>query len=365
MKINDKYLIKNIKEELSELKEALEEAQLSGTGLTIEKYEKALSDFFDSDKALAQSSGSAALHTGLFCLDVKPGDEVLIPAIAPIPTVLPLLTVGALPVVVDIEKNGLGFDAKDLKQKISSKTKAAILVPLWGYPIDYTQTLSILDNAGIPLIEDAAQAHGSKLGEKYMGTFGRVGCFSTHDRKLLSTGEGGFILTNDKGLCDKMKQFSQLGYMDGKTYGVNHKLSALQAALGTHRIKQMPSQLDKRRAYVKLIEDKIKNTEIKSFPVAEEGSPNYYSMVLVLPWDKSKNYKLIQNLDEKGIPSDILKYGFCPIYKRPMFTDLESECPNTEWLIHHMTTIPIHPGLTEKEVIYMAKSIVEEYERLK
>lgn len=365
MKINDKYLIKDIKEELPVLKEALEEAQLSGTGLTIEKYEKALADFFGSDKALAQSSGSAALHTALFCLDVKPGDEVLIPAIAPIPTILPLLTVGALPVVVDIEKNGLGFDPKDLKKKISSKTKAAILVPLWGYPIDYTQTLAVLDDAGIPLIEDTAQAHGSKLGEKYMGTFGKVGCFSTHDRKLLSTGEGGFILTNDKGLYDKMKQFSQLGYMDGKTYGVNHKLSALQAALGTHRIKQIPTQLDKRKAFVKLIEDRIKNTEIKSFPIVEEGSSNYYSLVLILPWDKSKNYKFIQNLDERGIPSDILKYGFCPIYKRPMFTDLASDCTNTEWLIDHMTSIPIHPGLTEKEVIYMAESIVEVYKNLK
>jgi len=221
--------------------------------------------------------------------------------------------------------------------------------------------LATLNEFDIPLIEDTAQAHGSKLGEKYMGTFGKVGCFSTHDRKLLSTGEGGYILTDDERLYDKMKQFSQLGYMDGKTYGVNHKLSALQAALGTHRLPQMPTQIEKRQSYVKLIEKTLQNTEIKIFPVEKDGSPNYYSLVIILPWDKKTNFKFIQNLDEQGIPSDILKYGFCPIYKRPMFTDLVSKCPNTEWLIDHMTTIPIHPGLKKSEVTYMAEAIISAY----
>lgn len=361
MKINDKYLVKNVKEELSVIAEALEEAQLSGTGETIRRYEEALAHFFGSKKALAQSSGSAALHTALYCLGVRPGDEVLIPAIAPIPTILPLLTVGARPVVVDIEKDGLGFDPIDLKKKISFKTKAAIVVPLWGYPIDYTETQTILDEQNIPLIEDAAQAHGSKIGEKFVGTFGRVGCFSTHDRKILPTGEGGYILTDDENLYEKMKQFSQLGYMDGKTYGVNHKLSALQAALGTARLKQILPQIAKRVSCVQTLEKSLQETGIRSLLVAKDGSPNYYSLVVRLPWSEEKNLAFIRHLDEKGIPSDIVKYGFCPIYKRPMFTDLREESPNAERFIGSMTTIPVHPGLTEEEVSYISKTMVEAY----
>src|SRR3989338_8457322 len=100
---------------------------------------------------IVQSSVSAALHTALYCLGIREGDEVLIPAIAPIPTILPLLTAKAIPIVVDIKKDELCFDPQDLKRKITSNTKAAVLVPLWGYPIDYSETLTILNKLGIPL----------------------------------------------------------------------------------------------------------------------------------------------------------------------------------------------------------------------
>ena len=327
----------------------------------MDKYEQDLAAIFNVRKALAQSSGSASLHTALRCLGVKRDDEVLIPAIAPIPTILPILTSQARPVVVDIEKDSLGFDAEDLLQKISPRTKAAIVVPLWGYPIDYTRTMEVLGKFDIPLIEDAAQAHGSKLGSRYVGTFGTVGCFSTHDRKLISTGEGGFILTNDPQLYDRMKQFSQLGYMDGQTYGVNYKLTALQAALGSFRIRQLEEQIQKRTNNAVEIIDMIKHTSLMPLQVPTNGRANYYSLVLRLPWDEKRNLEYVKRLDELGIPSDIIKYGFSPIYRRQMFAALYSECPNAEVFTSSMTTIPVHPGLTKDEVVYIGSAIVTTY----
>lgn len=363
MKINDKYLIKNVNQEVEAVKSVLEQVQLSGTGKIIDRYESKLANFFGSKKALVQSSGSAALHTALYCLGIKKGDEVLIPAIAPIPTVLPILTAKAIPVIVDIKKDGLCFDPQDLKRKITSKTKAAILVPLWGYPIDYSETLTVLNNCDIPLIEDAAQAHGTRIGKRFIGTFGKVGCFSTHDRKLLSTGEGGFILTNDELLYKKMKQFSQLGYMDGKTYGVNYKLSALQAGLGLFRLTQIQAQIRTRKRNVATIEKFLKGTKITVYPSIINGMPNYYSLVLLLPWEKEKNYNFIKALNDKGIPSDIIKYGFCPIYERPMFNELKTDCPNATWLIDRITTIPVHPGLSKNEVSFIAHMLQVLYKK--
>ncbi len=353
MKIDDKYLVFD-PTEIEVLGNALLSKQLSGTSQYIELYEKKLSEFFGIKYAIAVSSGSAALHAALYSLGVRDGDEILIPAISPIPTVLPIITSHAIPKLVDTDPMGFGFDIDDLKRKITKKTKAAMLVPLWGYPIDYDPILRILKQHNMPLIEDAAQAHGTRVRGKYVGTFGDIGCFSTHDRKILSTGEGGFILTNREDVYKTVKKFIQLGTMDGTTYGVNYKLSTLQAALGMHRIKQIPRQIGKRKKNKQLLMELLSRSLIQELPVIKDGEPNYYSLVLYLPWGKLKNQKFIDALASKGIPSDILRYDYKPIYERPLFSSFTSDCPNALSLLHHITTIPVHPKISIKEIHYMA-----------
>lgn len=157
------------------------------------------------------------------------------PAVAPLPTALPILTSGATPVIVEVLPGSLAMDPDDLQRVISTRTRAAITVPLWGYPVDTSSAQTVLAQAGIPLIEDAAQAHGTGIGGRYAGTIGTIGCFSTHDRKLLSTGEGGFILSDDPGLYERVEHYTRLGHLRGTSHGVNYKLAAPLAAIGTHR----------------------------------------------------------------------------------------------------------------------------------
>ncbi|NCO11287.1 aspartate aminotransferase [Candidatus Pacearchaeota archaeon CG_4_9_14_0_2_um_filter_39_13] len=354
--INDKFLFKNVDGELKVIQKALEIAQLSGTGALVEEYEASLSKFFSSKFSIAVSSGSAALHSALYCLDVKPGDEVLIQAIAPLPTILPVLTAGATPVFVDIG-NGLAFDNEDLVSKINKKTKAAILAPLWGYPISYDENLKILNEKGIPLIEDAAQAHGARIGKRYIGTFGKVGCFSTHDRKLLSTGEGGFILTDDETLSVKLRKFTRLGSMNGVDYGVNYKISRLQAALGSSRLSHMEKNLEKKRIIAFEILKGIKGLGIKELGFPERSKPSYYSLVLILPWGKERNLRFLEILDSKGISSDRIKYGYDVAYNKPIFSNFKRKCKRSEKFIEDMATIPITPVFTKEEINYIIQSI--------
>jgi perosamine synthetase len=139
-------------------------------------------------------------------------------------------------VPVDVRPDCLDFDPANLLTKITPRTRAVMVVPLRSYPIDLTETRAILTVAGVPLIEDAAHAHGAKIGGNAVGTLGAIGCFSTHDRKLLATFEGGFMLTDSPALAELGRAYSRLGNLSGKLAGVNFKFNALGAALGLARM---------------------------------------------------------------------------------------------------------------------------------
>jgi perosamine synthetase len=178
---------------------------------------------------------------------VRPGDEVILPATSPLPTGMPILTCGATPVIVDTLPRSLALDPASVQAKLTDRTRAVITLPLWGYPNDDHDTLALLADAGIPVIEDACQAHGTTVAGRHAGTNTTAGCFSTHDRKLLSTGEGGFVLTNDDQLADRIDFYTHLGHLNGTVHGVNYKLAAPLAAIGLRRLAHLHPQIQARR----------------------------------------------------------------------------------------------------------------------
>jgi perosamine synthetase len=210
-----------VRGELDEIADVLADGRLSGGALVLPTYEKALAGWFGVRRAVAVNSGNSALHATLVALGVRAGDEVLVPATAPIPTAMPILTCGAVPVIVDTEPGALAMDPVDVQTKLTPRTKAAVSLPLWGYPADDTNTATLLAAAGVPLIEDACQAHGTRVHGRYTGTLHRAGCFSTHDRKPLSTGEGGFVLTDDEELAQRIDCYTHLGHLTGAVPGVS------------------------------------------------------------------------------------------------------------------------------------------------
>ncbi|HUY47904.1 MAG TPA: DegT/DnrJ/EryC1/StrS family aminotransferase [Streptosporangiaceae bacterium] len=208
-----------LRDEAAAIKEVLASGILSGGAQVVADYEAALADRFGAAHAIAVSSGTSALHAVLHVLRVGPGTEVMVPATAPLPTAFPILTAGAAPVIVDVADGTLGLDPDDVARKLTARTVAALSLPLWGYPAAVTPAAQVLTEAGVPIIEDAAQAHGTRIGGRRAGTLGLAGCFSTHDRKLLSTGEGGFILTNDDAIAEKAQTYTRLGHLTGRQHG--------------------------------------------------------------------------------------------------------------------------------------------------
>lgn len=354
--IDDKYLHQS-QADLEGLKDALSRGQLSGTAQVIHEYEDALAQAFHSSYAIAVSSGSAAIHAALRALNVTPNSEVIVPAIAPLPTVFPISAVGAVPIAVDVRVGTLDFDPDDLARKITKLTRAAIIVPLWGYPIDYTSTLSILNEAGVPLIEDAAHAHGSRLGTRCIGTIGRVGCFSTHDRKLVSTGEGGFVLTPDPAIAEHVRSFIKLGNLQGDVWGVNYKLNALAAALGKVRLTELERQIEVRTSNSRKILTNVDTGKLVELVYPPNGRPNYYNLVLLLQSHGSASRDKMRALAERGIRTDQIAFGYDVFYRRKAYADLRTFCPNAEDLIDRVIQIPVHPKITAENINQIAEAI--------
>jgi len=353
-RISDKYQIFD-KNEVEILAEQLESGKLSGTSVAIQDYEDDLSQFFDAKFAVAVSSGTAAIQVALFSLGLSKGDKVMLTPTCPMMTVYPIIFAGLVPVFVDTEADSFGFDIEDVVKKFDSKVRAVIDIPMWGYPMDVKKRQEFCHSHDLLYILDLAQAHGSKFGGKYLSKYCDVACFSTHDRKILSTGEGGFILTDDRQTAESAKSFTQFGFMKGVDFGLNYKLGALQATIGKNRLKQVNSQLVKRKENSDLLRSLIKNNSVSEFKITERGTANYYTYLLSLRF--KDNLGFIKYLEEKGIPSDITRYSYLPLYELPAFLEYGTVCANAELLSKTITTIPVHPGITVDDIQYIAECI--------
>jgi dTDP-4-amino-4,6-dideoxygalactose transaminase len=341
--------------ELDEIAGLLADGRLSGGAPVLAAYEQALTTWFETTRAVAVNSGSSALHATLAALDVKPGSEVLVPAIAPLPTAMPILTCGATPVIVDTLPNSLALDHVDVERKITSHTRAAIVLPLWGYPNTDHQTTTLLAAAGVPVVEDACQAHGTMIHGRYAGTLGVAGCFSTHDRKLLSTGEGGFVLTNDDELAERIDFYTHLGHLKGQVHGVNYKLAAPLAAIGLRRLTRLQAHLDARRCNARRIVEALPtNGTLRELDYGLQDQPNYYNLVLTAD---NHQQEIGQALSALGLPPDSGRYGYRPLYQQSIFAAYAAACPNAEALATSTFQLPVHPGMPEATVEWVAARV--------
>ncbi|MGH3327940.1 MAG: DegT/DnrJ/EryC1/StrS family aminotransferase [Streptomycetales bacterium] len=341
--------------ELDEITHILADGRLSGGALVLPRYEQALAEWFGVKRAVAVNSGSSALHATLTAVGVRPNDEVLVPAIAPLPTAMPILTCGATPVLVDTLPGSLALDPADVAAKLTQKTKAVVTLPLWGYPADDTLVAALLAASGVPIIEDACQAHGTKICGRYAGTHGQAGCFSTHDRKLLSTGEGGFVLTDDEELADRIDSYTHLGHLTGGVHGVNYKLAAPLAAIGLRRLHGLQGQLRSRRANAaRLLAALPDNGALAELTHGQNDTPNYYNVVLVAAHDAES---FVAAFTSAGLQPDSVRYGYRPLYRRSIFTRYATACPNAEALCAATLQLPVHPGMSEAALAWVAHRI--------
>ena len=326
-------------------------------------FETELADAFSTKECILVSSGTAAIHSALVALDIGPGDKVLVPALSVVMSVSPILYQGTEPVIVDSEPGRVDFDYADLERKISPAVKAVMPVYLWGCSYNMSHLISFAQEHGIAVIEDACQATGSQWGGKYLGTWGNLGCFSMESSKLLSTGEGGFILTDDTTLAQKIRYIrnhyinTQNPKLSHSHLGWNYRLTELQALYGRRQLKNMNKILNHRRWQARYILKKAQNLpQLEIYKYMDEEKPNYFSPVLLLR-EKFATRRIAEELDRQGVVNSVGTFGLRPVQEGGFLKEKKTigslKTPNAKHFLERVIAPILSPWWTKKELDYI------------
>ena len=224
-------------------------------GPKVRELEAGFARLCGTSHAVATNTGTAALHVSLLALDIGPGDEVITTPLSCIASANPILMQGARPVFADVDAQTYNLDVREVEKRITPRTKAILPVHLFGHPIDLDPMLQLASRHSLPVIEDASQATGARYKGRRVGSFGHVGCFSLYANKIVTSGEGGMIVTQDSGLADRMQAIRNFGQLPGQHFlhahlGGNYKMTDLSAAIGCVQLGKIDAYIDQRRLNV-------------------------------------------------------------------------------------------------------------------
>lgn len=333
-------------------------------GPVVEEFEKRFAEYIGVKHALAVSNGTIALQLILEALGIGPGDEVIVPDFTFIATANTVLMRGAKPVFADIELETYTVNPDDVLEKINPKTRAIIAVHLYGHPADMRALREIADDYKLYLIEDAAQAHGAKIGEVKVGSLGDAAAFSFYATKNMTTGEGGIITTNIEQIAERIRLLRNHG-QERKYYhvtlGGNYRLTSIQAAIGLVQLSKLNELNDIREANAKYLTSKLSRVHDILTPKVKPGYKHVWHQYVI--WVKDSfpltRDELKEKLWEYGIETAV--HYPLPIHLQPLYRSLgypSNLCPNSMEASKHVLSLPVHPLLSRDDLEYIAKTIL-------
>ncbi|MFD8782549.1 DegT/DnrJ/EryC1/StrS family aminotransferase [Kitasatospora sp. NPDC059599] len=290
-----------------------------------EAFERDVTGALGTRYAIAVNSGTAALHAALFAAGVQPGDEVLVPALTVVMTAAPVVQLGARPVFVDSDPATLDVNYADAAAKVTDKTRAIVPVHLWGRMGDPAALASFASRFGLAVVEDAAQAAGTSRAGIAAGTGGMAGCFSMKDGKILWSGEGGFVLTDDAGLAARARAFRghwltpPPGHRPQQQLAVNARLAEPLAALAHANLHRLSALLERRRAQSTYLLEALAGARgLTPIRPATDETWNHYSPLLTIGLPRPRAFA--EHLARHGVPNSTGTFHLIPCDTRPMFT---------------------------------------------
>ena len=342
-------------EEINAVTKVLKEGTLTSAafsgGKNVQEFEKLASSFVKSKFAVAVNSGTAALQAAILALDVKNGDEVLLPSFTFVATANAVVATGAKPIFVDILKENYTMDPIDLKKKITKKSKVIMPVHLYGNVAYIEQISEIAEKHKLSIIEDAAQSMGSTYKGKHSGTFCDIGCYSLYPAKVMTAGEGGLLVTDDKKLHEKLLMIRNHGMVHGydtRIFGLNLRLPEISAAIAKEQIKKLPKFLYKRRKNAEALSKLLAGMDIQIPQERKHEKVNWYLYTIAT---KNRD-KILKKLNDNGIGA--ASYYPTPVHKTPYY-DSKLKLKITEWAALHVLSLPIQPKVTPQNLNFMTK----------
>ena len=340
-------------------------------GTHVEEFERGLADYVGTQHAVVFNSGTSALHAVLMAYGVGPGDEVVVPSFTFIATANAALFVGARPVFAEIEDQTYGLDPDDVKKRITPKTKAIMPIHYGGCPCFTDALKHIAEDNGLVLIEDAAEAFGATIHGRKAGSFGDSSILSFCQNKIITTGEGGAVLTDCDDIYERCKLIRSHGRLDRADYfssvddpdyvalGYNFRMSNIVAGLGLSQLEKTEEIVEMRRANALYMDRKLSRIEEVAISGTPDGHRHVYQMYTIrLRGRPDMRDELRAWLAEQGI---MTKVYFPPVhltqFYRREFGYRGGELPETEKIASEVLTLPMYPMLTINEMDYIAERI--------
>lgn len=339
-------------------------------GPYLERFQQQLKKYLGIKYAYATTSATTALHLSLVAAGIGSDDEVLVSDFSFPASGNVVAQVGAKPIFVDINLKNFNMDVADLERKITKKSKAIIVVHAFGYPADMDKIIKIAKKYKLFVIEDAACAIGSKLKNKACGTWGDIGCFSFHPRKVITTGEGGAIVTNNSKIAKRIEILRNHGGVKRKNgqiefieAGFNYRLSELSAALGVQQMGEIKKIISARQKIARIYLKGLRGIKGIILPyLSDRVEFNFQSFVVMLPKNINRN-KTIKELAAKNIEATLGTYSLHsqPAYRRYGYKI--GQLKNSYFAYQQTLTLPLSGQMGQKEIKYIIDSLKEVIEK--
>jgi perosamine synthetase len=352
-------------EEVAAVVAALQRGEISGTfGTTIPQFEQEFAEYCGCKYGVAVNSGTSALHLAVAAAEIGPGDEVLVSASTNIATALAVLHNGAIPVPIDSESVTWNLDLDLIESLITPRTRAIIPVHLYGHPVDMDRLMEIAKRYNLVVIEDCAESHGATCRDKMTGSFGDMACFSFYANKVITTGEGGMVVTNNKSLAERVRLLRNLAFTEPRFWheaaGFNFRMTGPQAAMGLTQLHKIDHIIAEKRRVARTYTKYLQYVPSLELPAELDWAFNVYWMyaIVVGPEFGCTRDQLMEALWNDGIQT---RTFFCPMNQQPVLQSLPGfryvPCPVADRLWETGLYLPSAWNLSKESIKQVVSSI--------
>lgn len=328
-------------------------------GKVVEEFEKRFAEKHMCREAAALSNGTIALEASLRSLGVGFGDEVIVPSFTFIATANAALILGARPILCDIDPETFTLDPECVERAVTRRTRVIIPVHLFGHPADMDPIIKIARENNIYVLEDAAQAHGAKYKNRFVGCLGDLGIYSLYATKNITSGEGGIVVSNDPDKIKFIKIFRDQGQTSKYVHeilGSNYRLTSIQGALALKQLEKLDLYNEIRRRNARLLTQKLSKISWIKTPVEREWAYHVYHQYVILLKEDAPITRdgLREYLERNGVETAV--HYPIPINKQPLYKKLgydEDCCPVADSVSKRILSLPVHPGVSEEDIEYI------------
>lgn len=342
--------------------DALDRGELSWRGCYVQRFEEAFARFSQTEYGVACCNGTAALHLAFLALGVKPGDDVFLPALTYVATANAVRYVGANPVFCDVDRLTWTLDAQAVDEAIEKSARPTVILPvhLYGVPADMESLSMLAETEDVYLLEDAAEAHGATYEGRRVGSLGDIGVFSFFANKLLTTGEGGMLTTNDSEFNRRAQLYRGQGQSVGRQFyhevvGYNYRMTNLQAAIGLAQLEQFDLHAEAHDKVSDIYRRELRGEEFEFQNASRASGYTPWLFTVLLPLNVNRD-DVIRRMSRAGVET---RPVFTPLTDLPMYAGSSGEFPNTQEISRRGISLPTHGCMTDVDVYRVVETLIK------